>query len=302
MVGPARLAAGAVTELVVLGEPSGQLAWAVPLVIVVAGVVCAVGLGLARGRRLRAALLAAGMVALLAAPSVWAAETLGHPDQLDVPHRRAGERLGGRSGGPGGPGAGGFAGPPSGAPRGAGRGGSARPPARGFAGAARGQGRRPPGLGGQTGGPGPGGAGGMGPDASTVDAAVSYAASHGGGTVGVSSQSSAAAAIVSGNADVAGLGGFSGRESSVTATWIAAEVRAGRLRWILTDSTQSPRLPGDTRQGSAAAFAAVQRACRAVSIPTSSTRVATTAGSAGTTRVTLYDCLGRADALARGLD
>src|SRR5438105_5036742 len=80
------------------------------------------------------------------------------------------------------------------------------------------------------GGPGAagGGPGGMfGGDTTTISAAVRYAKAHGGGTIGVSSQSSAAAAILANGANVAGLGGFSGRESSVSAAWIAGEVRSG---------------------------------------------------------------------------
>ncbi len=299
VVAPLAIAGGAVTELVVLGETGGQLSWAAPLVIVV-GAACAVGLGLARAPRASSALLGAALVALLAAPSVWAAETLGHATSSTFPTGGPASASAGTPGGPGGPGAGGFGGPPRGGFGGPPAAGSGAPPTAGFGGPPAAGLAAPPRLGGQGGGPG--GPGGMGPDSSTVDAAVNYAASHGGGTVGVSSQSSAAEAIVSGNANVAGLGGFSGRESSVTAAWIAAEVRTGRLRWILADSTQSPRLPGDTRQGSAAAFAAVQRACRAVSISTASAGSAGTTRAAGTARTTLYDCHGRADAIARGVE
>jgi 4-amino-4-deoxy-L-arabinose transferase-like glycosyltransferase len=307
VVAPLAIAGGAVTELVVLGETGGQLSWAVPLVVVV-GAVCAVGLGLARAPRVRAALLAAGLVAVLAAPSVWASETIGHATSSTFPTGGPASASAGTPGGPGGPGAGGFAGPPRGGFGGPPPAGSGAQPAAGFGGQpATGIGgppaaglAGPPRFGGQGGGPG--GPGGMGPDSSTVDAAVTYAASHGGGTVGVSSQSSAAQAIVSGDANVAGLGGFSGRESSVTASWIAAEVRAGRLRWILADATQSPRLPGDTRQGSAAAFAAVQRACRVVSISTASTGSTGPTRATGTARTTLYDCLGRADVIALGVE
>ena len=298
VVAPLAIAGGTVTELVVLGETGGQLSWAVPLVIA-AGAACAVGLGLARAPRVRGALLAAALVALLAAPSVWAAETLGHATSSTFPTGGPASASAGAPGGPGGPGAGGFAGRPPAGFAGPPSGGFGGPPPGGFAGPTAGGFGGLPGAPGQGGGPG--GPGGMGPDSSTIDAAASYAAAHGGGTIGVSSQSSAATAIVSSDADVAGLGGFSGRESSVTASWIAAEVRAGRLRWVLTDSTQSQRLPGDTRQGSAAAFAAVQRACRAVSISTARTRTGTATGSGGTARTTLYDCRGRADSLARGL-
>jgi hypothetical protein len=103
----------------------------------------------------------------------------------------------------------------------------------------------------------------------------------------VSSQSSAAAAIVSSDADIAGLGGFSGRESSVSATWIAQEVAAGRLRWVIVDGTQigGGGLPGDTRTGSQTAMKTVASTCRKVTLSTS-----------GST-ITMYDCQGRAAAI-----
>jgi hypothetical protein len=102
----------------------------------------------------------------------------------------------------------------------------------------------------------------------------------------VSSQSSAASAIVSTNANVAGLGGFSGRESSVTAAWIASEVRAGHLRWILAEGQSQFRLSGDTRTGSQSALAIVEKTCPAVTFTTSNG-----------TKVTMYDCQGRASAI-----
>ena len=101
----------------------------------------------------------------------------------------------------------------------------------------------------------------------------------------MSSQSSAAAAIVSSDSNVAGLGGFSGRESSVSATWLAHEVAAGRLRWVILDETQGGGLPGDTRTGSQTAMNVVAKTCRRVTLSTS-----------GTT-VTMYDCLGRGAAI-----
>jgi 4-amino-4-deoxy-L-arabinose transferase-like glycosyltransferase len=284
VVAPLAIAGGAVTELVVLGETGGQLLWAVPVVVAVCGC-CAVALGLGWSPRVRTVLVGAALAALLAAPAVWAAETLGHSTSATFPTGGpASAAAGGPGGGPGGSGRppGGPAGRPPGGFAGGPPGGFAGRPPGGFAGQPSGAGV--PGAGAPAGGPG--GAGGFGADSSTVTAAVRYASSHGGGTVGVESQSSAASAILSENADVAGLGGFSGRESSVTAAWIATEVRAGRLRWIVVDSAQTQRLPGDTRRGSESAFAAVRRACRAVSIPS------------GGTRVTLYDCLGRADAVA----
>jgi hypothetical protein len=125
----------------------------------------------------------------------------------------------------------------------------------------------------------------FGGNSASLNAAIKYAKAHGGGTIGVSSQSSASAAIISSNANVAGLGGFSGRESSVTASWIAMEVRSGHLRWVIVDNRGGFQAPGDTRQGSQAAMDVVAKTCKAVKIKTSS----------GT--ITMYDCQGRAAAI-----
>jgi hypothetical protein len=130
-----------------------------------------------------------------------------------------------------------------------------------------------------------GGPGGFGGDNATLTTAIDYARAHGGGTIGVSSQSSAAAAILSSNGHVAGLGGFSGRESSVSVKWLASEVAAGRLRWVIVDSNQGGGLPGDTRAGSQTAMDAVAKSCKAVTLKT-------TNGTA-----TMYDCSGRAVAI-----
>lgn len=142
--------------------------------------------------------------------------------------------------------------------------------------------------GGGAGGGGAFGGGAFGGERSALTAAVRYAKAHGGGTIGVSSQSSAAAAILSTGGDVAGLGGFSGRESSVTVAWLASEVRSGHLRWVLADDSAGPRLPGDTRAGSKSAIAAVEKACPAVTVSAS-----------GGSKVTMYDCSGRAAAILK---
>ena len=223
--------------------------------------------------KVRLALIAVALAALLAAPTTWAAETLGHATNGTFP-------MGGPASvatmGGGGPGAGRGGGPGAFAGAGAGRGG---PPSGAPGGGAL------FGGGGARGGFG-GGAGGFGGDTATLQAASRYAKAHGGGTIGVASQSSAAAAILSSDANVAGLGGFSGRESSVTAAWLAAEVRAGHLRWVLADQGQGARLPGDARTGSEAAMSVVAKVCPAVTFTTG-----------GGTRVTMYDCLGRAAAI-----
>jgi 4-amino-4-deoxy-L-arabinose transferase-like glycosyltransferase len=309
---PAAIVAGAITELVVLGTISGQLAWAKPLVIVVGGL-SALLLAVRLSARLRASVLAVALAVLLAAPATWAAETIGHATAATFPAGGPASAQGG-FGGPGG-GRGGFGGAGGGRGGFGGPGGFA-PPSNGFGGAF-GQGpaaspggaagssaagravpglftnppsgaglRRRFGLGGGT-----GGFGMFGGNSASLTAAESYAKAHGGGTIGVESQSAAAAAILAHDGNVAGLGGFSGRESTVSAQWLAMEVQSGKLRWILADgASQGPggglRGPGaDGRQGSAAALAIAEKV---------GTKVTFTAS--GST-VTMYDLQGKASAI-----
>jgi len=120
---------------------------------------------------------------------------------------------------------------------------------------------------------------------------LSYISKHGGGTLAVSSQSTAASAIIHGDSNVAGIGGFSGRESDPSVSWLAEEVREGKIRWVLDESSAGaaagfggpvgPSGARETRVGSKPAMAAVAKACEKVTL-------------AGT----LYDCQGRAAALA----
>jgi 4-amino-4-deoxy-L-arabinose transferase-like glycosyltransferase len=284
VIAPLAVAGGAVTELIVLHQWSGQLTWAVPLVLAVGGASAAV-LAFGVGGRVRAAALAAALAALFAAPATWAAETIGHATNGTFP--TGGPTAALSAGGPGGFGRGGrgffgggraFGAPPAGVP-GGGFGGAA-PGAPGAPGAPAG-----PGAPRATNTRGPG-AGGFGGNSATLDTAIAYAKQHGGGTIAVSSQSSAAAAILSTNANVAGIGGFSGRESSVTASWVAMQVASGHLRWVLADNEGGFALPGDTRTGSQSAIAVVKQACRADTIK----------GTTGTS-VTLYDCQGRGSAI-----
>jgi 4-amino-4-deoxy-L-arabinose transferase-like glycosyltransferase len=163
--------------------------------------------------------------------------------------------------------------------------------------------------GGGFGGGASGGGGQFGGDGS-IDSVLSYVKGHGGGTIAVSSQSSAAQAIIATDADVAGIGGFSGRESDVSASWLAQEVRAGKIRWVLAEESAGqggPGLPGDTRVGAKKAIAAVEQACRRVTLSTSSAATGTATSSAATgtaggeasagSAATLYDCRGDAAAL-----
>jgi 4-amino-4-deoxy-L-arabinose transferase-like glycosyltransferase len=307
IVGPLALAGGVVSELVVLGDYPGQLRWLEPVVIVLVAL-AALALVLRGSSRVRIVAVSTAIAALLIAPSVWAIDTLGHaasgtfpaggPTSVSEasptgmpgrafarPMRAGGAPPSGFSGtrpaGPAGAPAGG--GPPAsfagaGAPRGL-AGGSASARFR-AAGAGRAFGAA--------------GAGPFGAD-SWLTEVVSYVKVHGGGTIAVSSQSSAASAIIGQGASVAGIGGFSGRESEVSVAWLAQEVSSGRIRWVLSDGPGAggPRLRGDTRTGAKTAFAAVARACKAVSLPSSAG-----GSSAGTSSATLYDCLGRAAALS----
>jgi hypothetical protein len=261
-------------------------------------------------RRVRIVAVGAALAALLLAPSVWAVDTLSYATSGTFPSggpasvqsaggggfggfggRGAGHlRAGGAGGGAGGVqlfGAG--AAPVGGPPSAAGGGGGPQGAPPGLPAGAGGSGFGKAGLGGA-----PGGGFGAGNDAS-LSKVLSYVKQHGGGTVAVSSQSSAAEAIIDGNADVAGIGGFSGRESDVSVAWLAQEVSAGHIRWVVAEqggSQGGPRLAGDTRTGSKTAMAAVAKACTAVKLSTS-----TSTGGRTSSEGSLYDCQGRAAAL-----
>ena len=182
----------------------------------------------------------------------------------------------------------------------------------GVATGAGGQAGAPPagGAGSAAGGRGAGGAGfggGPGGGEASLTEALTYIHAHGGGTLAVESQSSAATAIIEKDADVAGIGGFSGRESTVSISWLADEVAAGKIRWVLGGEESGGGLPGDTRKGSSVAIAAAAKVCRKVTLPSTASTVSGTSGTStlfGTrtgattsSTATLYDCQGRAAAL-----
>jgi 4-amino-4-deoxy-L-arabinose transferase-like glycosyltransferase len=320
--GPLAIVAGVAVELAIRDDYSGQLPW-LPAVLSVVGALAIIALLAFSSRRARLIATAAAVGALLLAPSVWAIDTLGHAasgtfpaggpasaasDGVGAggPFGRLGARLGAGGGFPGGPTAGSAA--PAGAPpfaRGEGAAAQAPPGVGGFAGGS------PPGLpgSGRSGGtatmfgaPGGGAGGPFGNDRSLA-AVVAYVRAHGGGTVAVSSQSSAAAAIIQGKVEVAGIGGFSGRESDVSVAWLAQEVSSDKIRWVLADQNGTGfagRLPGDTRAGSKAAMSAVAKGCKAVTLSTSGSATAagsSASGATGATSSTLYDCQGRSQAL-----
>src|SRR3954468_16799171 len=123
-------------------------------------------------------------------------------------------------------------------------------------------------FGGGPGGPGggpPGGGGGPFGGANLGEA-TSYVQANGGGTIAVSSQTGASGEIISSGAKVAGIGGFSGRESEVSVKWLADAVQSGRIRWVLADSAGGGGFgPGrDGRVGASKAMAAVAQTCKAV--------------------------------------
>jgi hypothetical protein len=238
-------------------------------IVLPVGVLAAVALALKVPRPARAAALVAVLGALALAPATWAVQTLGHATSGTFP--AGGPTAQGFGGGPaaGGPGAGGFGG----------GGGRFAPP-----------GGTAPGGGVPGGGFAPGGGGGpFGGDSTGLYAAIAYVRAHGGGTVAISSQQGASSTIIETGANVAALGGFSGRESEVSVSWLAEQVRAGKIRWVLTDG-QGGALRNDGRTGSTTAMTAVAQTC---------TSVGTSSGAGSTTSTSgLYDCAGTADALA----
>jgi 4-amino-4-deoxy-L-arabinose transferase-like glycosyltransferase len=283
VLAPLAVAAGVAGELVVLHNNPGRLTWLAP-VLVVAGVLAAAALAARVPARLRAVALAGILAALVLAPATWAVQTLGHATSGTFP--AGGPVAAGFAGGPGAGGRGGAGGP---------GGGALAPPGAPPAGAGPANANRGGGLGA---GPRMGGGGAFGGDSAALTQAVAYARRHGGGTIAVSSQSGASRTIIASGADVAAIGGFSGRESEVSVTWLADAVRAGRVRWVLTGGDgRGGRggIGGDGRVGSSAVMAAVAQTCTPVSTGSASSR---TTGNDTATASGLYDCRGHADDLA----
>jgi 4-amino-4-deoxy-L-arabinose transferase-like glycosyltransferase len=267
LIAPALLAGALVTELIVLGsDTGGDLAWA-RWVAIAGTAVCGVLLILALSPRVRLVVLTVGCAALLAAPATWAAETLGHATSSTFPTGGPASASGGFGGGGFGGGvgfaglrarfAGAAAGSSSPAGPGAAAGGSGLSSLFGSGTSSRAATSTRTGAGAFGGfGSGGFGGGGFGGSDSDLNAAAAWVAKHGGGTVAVESQSTAATAILAGHTDVAGIGGFSGEESSVTLAWIEMEVREGRLSYILNESAAGF---ADGRTGSAKAIAAAEK-------------------------------------------
>jgi 4-amino-4-deoxy-L-arabinose transferase-like glycosyltransferase len=284
VLAPLAVALGAAGELLVLHNTTGSPSWAPPLVVIAAVGAGAV-LAATKAGRVRMVALAVGLTALFAAPTSWAAQTLGHATNGTFPA--------------GGPASSGFGGPGQGGPgNGNGRfgvrpngGRAGSPPAGALPGNGGPQAMAPPGAGAQGTAPGAGGnfggrsASGPFGGGESLTAVLAYVKAHGGGTIGVSSQTTASSSIIASGAKVAGLGGFSGRESEVSVAWLADAVRDGRIRWVLADSAGGG-MGRDGRTGSSTVMAAVAKTCKAVTVSSSGTSA------------TLYDCQGSSAALA----
>jgi 4-amino-4-deoxy-L-arabinose transferase-like glycosyltransferase len=309
ILAPLAIGAGVATELAVM-HSEDSYRWLEPIVIGVA-IAAAIVLVVLTRPRWRLIAISASLATLSIAPAAWAVDTLGHATSSTFPAggpQSAGTGFGGPGGFGGRSGFGGRGGAAGGGgfPR---TGGSnATASANGIAGlfgsanrargrAAAGRGGLPGGAGGFHGGGsfrgggsfggGFAGGGGFGAGAGgafggdqSLSPALSYIKAHGGGTLAVSSQSTAETAVIDKGAHVAGIGGFSGNESEVSASWLAQEIRSDKIRWVLDDSSGGGfgGISGG-RVGSRDAMQWVSEACR---------RATTVDGSV------LYDCSGRA--------
>ena len=64
--------------------------------------------------------------------------------------------------------------------------------------------------------------------------------------------------MVAKGADVAAIGGFSGRESQVSAGWLADAVERGQIRWVVTGGGGGG-MPQDSRVGSSDVMSVLQK-------------------------------------------
>jgi 4-amino-4-deoxy-L-arabinose transferase-like glycosyltransferase len=98
VLAPLAVIVGVIVELVVRADYPGQLTWLAPVLIVV-GVLAALALVAFSSRTVRIAAVGAVLAALLAAPAVWAVDTLGYATSSTFP---SGGPASAESGGPGG--------------------------------------------------------------------------------------------------------------------------------------------------------------------------------------------------------
>ncbi len=267
---------------VVLVQRAGYMTWLVE-VIVAASAIGVAGLGFALQRSgIAAPALALALGGLLLAPAVWAQSTQRAAIDGVTPGAGPSAVSGLVAGG-----GGGFGGFGGGRPRGGfgGFGGGA-PPGGGFGG---GRGGPPAG-----GGFGRGGGGGFGGVGGTTQA-LTYVTAHGAASrfpLIVAGQQNIASMVAAGGR-IAAMGGFTGRETVMSAGAIARLVAAGDARYfLLSDGTA---FNGGTT-GATGAPAAIAASCSTV--PAASWGAsATTGGFGGGSAGTLYDCRGKADAI-----
>jgi 4-amino-4-deoxy-L-arabinose transferase-like glycosyltransferase len=317
-LGALAIGAGAIVELVVIDHSASDLDWlVVPLVVVAVATVVALLFADALGGRprggrtggvspvrIRLAALACGLGILLVGPAIWSVDTLGHPTSGTFP--TGGPESASMMGGPGaaGGGAGGLRGGPES--------GTSGPPSSGVRSSSRIAGPSANALKGLFGeGSGgassmAGGAGGMfgGEDLATI---LGYTEAHGGGTIAVDSQSGAAASIIESGAEVAGIGGFSGKESSVSATWLEERIESGAIAWIYASGLSGGMTggpggagnggapggngggqTGDTRTGSESAIDIAVKSCTEVESSEYGSTSESASGASGSG--TLYRC------------
>jgi hypothetical protein len=110
-----------------------------------------------------------------------------------------------------------------------------------------------------------GGGGMFGGNSQSTTEALAYVKQHGGGTLAVSSQTGAASQVIASGGDLAGIGGFSGRESQVSIQWLADAVQDGRIRWVLTDGSGGG-MAQDGRIGSTDVMAAAAKVGTSTSV------------------------------------
>jgi 4-amino-4-deoxy-L-arabinose transferase-like glycosyltransferase len=290
------LVAAVACELVVLGDYSGQLSWVAPLLLASGGLACLVLLA-ADDARARAAALAVAIAALLVAPSVWAVDTLGYatnstfpaggPAQDNAAMLAFTSQVGGFGIGSGARRPGFTAGTPA---------GGAPPGTPQSSGVSSLFGGSPAGSGAFSGGGFGSGAPGAINDLG-LRVVIAYVKAHGGGTIAVSSQSNAANAILAQNADIAGLGGWSGRESEPTVAWLAEEVLVGHLRWIYNQGNGNFGAPNDNRPGSTPVMDAAAEVCKRDVTSRGAHPLTVPAFLDGVAHAGLYDCQGKGSAL-----
>jgi len=260
---------------VALLRRSGYDSWLQGVVVV--GIAAAV-VGLVLRRRLETVAMGVAVVALFAAPAVWSSTVFKNANNGTFPgagpnYLSGASAVGGAAGGisfggaqaGGRPtfGRGGGGGRPSGPPSGTRP--SFTPPGGGTAQAG--------GTGGTT-------------SSAAITAALKYVESHGAtkrfGLI-VQNEQEAAAAVIAGE-PVASMGGFTGRETVLTNSYLARLISRHEARYFLLGGQTGTGGPGGT---SNAAVSTITSICKAVSTTTLST-------SSGT----LYDCAGKAAAIA----